>query len=465
MFSYRSSVIILFFLLCATQAAYIHRVPGLMGDEASEGENVYQIMHNHWLTVQGERSYIGPLVDYARVPFILIFGYGPFALRLLMLLFSLITFLLAARVFKYFFDDTATLFALVLLFFSPVYLTHQRLGWAITLFPFFAFLLLYILTSSWRHRAVLAGIVAGLGLSNYLVFFPTVLAITVMWFSQYWSRPREFKKWWLYAVGFWAGFGTQFSVLLLNTEDQGNPGEVIRSLWERIVALPTLLPQLLSGSSYMAHYTGVELSASLTHFITLLLVLFIIIGISFSQKRVALLLWLIGLSIQLSGIVFMIDRFTLRYFVIFCLGIWALAGIGLATALTRSFPRHDKVFRLIPLLLAMLLIAWFSFDVLFPSLKTGGSLQQFSLGNRFDTASALVDTRPLVTCLRGKGAVFSRDAHIYNRLLFLSHEYSDLVVTENTHGASWLVNYRRPHFKTQTDTPCQDLIHFQIESR
>ena len=54
---------------------------------------------------------------------------------------------------------------------------------------------------------------------------------------------------------------------------------------------------------------------------------------------------------------------------------------------------------------------------------------------------------------------------IYNRLKFLSHEYKDLVVTEDTHGASWLVNYRRPHFKTQPDVPCQDLQHFQIEKR
>ena len=72
----RPVLIVLFALFVAANTVYLQRVPGLFGDEGSEGENVYQLLRTGGITVVGERSYIGPLVDYVRVPFVLIFGYS-----------------------------------------------------------------------------------------------------------------------------------------------------------------------------------------------------------------------------------------------------------------------------------------------------------------------------------------------------------------------------------------------------
>lgn len=90
--------IALFIFFLIAHAAWLHRVPGLIGDEASEGENVYQILQSHTLVLQGERSYIGPLIDYLRVPFIFVFGYTALGLRAAVLVFALATYWLAAEI-------------------------------------------------------------------------------------------------------------------------------------------------------------------------------------------------------------------------------------------------------------------------------------------------------------------------------------------------------------------------------
>src|SRR3989344_7275884 len=74
--------IILFTLFFFANLAYLHRVPGFLGDEASEGENAYQILTEEKSPVLGERSYIGVLTDYVRMPFIGVLGYSSLAIRL-----------------------------------------------------------------------------------------------------------------------------------------------------------------------------------------------------------------------------------------------------------------------------------------------------------------------------------------------------------------------------------------------
>jgi hypothetical protein len=109
------------------------------------------------------------------------------------------------------------------------------------------------------------------------------------------------------------------------------------------------------------------------------------------------------------------------------------------------------------------LILWSVFVVLIPFLKTGGSTADFSLGNRTDSAAALVDTRPLVECLRGAGPVSSENIHIWNRLQFLSHEYQDLGVVpqDDTSHAKWLIEYRDAKQPDAGDR-CPELTHFRI---
>lgn len=460
----------LFVLLLIGSTAYLHRVPGLFGDEASEGQNVYELLHIKPLTVQGERSYIGPLVDYARVPFVAAFGYTALSLRLLMLVVSLITFALAATVFRRLFGTYASYWALAFVFFCPTYLLKQRLGWAITLFPFFAMLTLFFATGTARHKKILTGLAAGLGLHNYLAFLPTLAGIgtgLLLSVRPAQLRQRAYRRdvfqWWLGLLAFWAAFGTQFAVMQLWQEDQGNPAEVISQIGRRLEGLPSLLPMILSGSSYVARYTGTEFSPQFSWYATILLALLALVPLVWSTYKKNSWRWAAGLAAHLTLLLVMIDRFTLRYFVVFVLGIWALAGLGAAALLTKLPSRWHRYFTYLPVATAVLLLLWTNHVALQPYLKTGGSTAEFSLGNRTDTAAHFADSRPLLDCVRDGEPVFSKDAHLYNMLLYLNHEYPDLVVPEDTHEAHWLVEFRKPG--KPPGQKCPELEHYRVVKR
>lgn len=448
----------LLLLFIVANAAYLNRVPGLFGDEASEGNNVYELTQVERIVVVGERSYIGPLVDYARLPFVLVFGYSALALRALMLLVSAATFVLAAVVFRRLFGGEAYLWVLVMMFFSPIYLLYQRLGWAITLFPFFALLLLFFLTDkrmSVPYRSALAGLVAGVGLHNYIVFLPTIVGVVVPWLITFWRKPRELLKYWLALLGFWAGFGTQFAVMQLSPEDQGSPAEVTGQFWDRVADLPSLIPLILSGSSYAARYTGDEFSSLTIGLVTLALVVLAGVALMSRRHRKVAALWLLGLVIQLLALTFIIDRFTLRYFVVFVLGVWALAGVGLSVVARRFVWGAVAV--------AVVLVVVTGSMVLVPYLRAGGSTERFSLGNRTDTAADFVDTRALIDCVASSGPVWSDNPHIYNRLQYLGRGNERIELPESKYEAHWLVDYRLPG--EPAGVQCPELMHFRLTKR
>lgn len=498
---YWKTVWVLFGIFVVANAAYLGSVPGLMGDEASEGENAWELLRSDHLVIQGERSYIGPLIDYVRVPFIKAFGYTALSLRLVVFLASLAAFWLAASVLRNLFDETPALFALVFGFFNPIYLTQARLGWAITLFPFFAFLMLFLLTSQFKHRALLTGLAAGVGLSNHILFLPTLVAIVVAGIvvgvlpansagssPGFLSRLKGVLAYWPGLVGFAAGFALQFWVLLTFREDQGDVAAVAQSFWERVRDLPKVLPLAISGSSYVARYTGIEFTSNAIWIITAVVTLLGIIALLLSKQRKIAWMWILGMIVHLIVLLYMIDRFTLRYFVMFVLGAWMLAGVGLGVLLELASshmkswlhydlrnstlsspapraksPRFMWLRSLNQILVALLLVLWSMFAILIPFLRTGGSTNNFSLGNRTDSAAALVDTQPLVTCLRGAGPVSSENIHIWNRLQFLSHKYSDLEIKaqEETVHAPWLVHYRDEEQSGPGDL-CPELAHFRV---
>lgn len=460
--SYWRTVWILFGIFIVASAAYLHRVPGLLGDEGSEGENVYELLRADQVVIEGERSYIGPLIDYVRVPFIKVFGYTPLALRMPMLLAAGATFWLAASVLKKLFGKTPALFALGLGFLNPIYLTQTRLGWAITLIPLFAFLILFLLISQFRQRALLAGLVAGIGLSNHILFLPTLLGIVFVGIA---AAKRNVFTYWPALVGFIAGFAMQFVILLLQRDDQGDVGAVAKTFFERVHDVPQLLPHVLSGSSYIASYTGVGFSAMWQWMVSITIIVLVLVTLFFGQRKKVAWFWFFGLIIQTVVLLYMIDRFSLRYFIAPVMGCWLLAGIGLGVLLDH-FVHLRSVQRLGPVIFGLGLVAWSAFAVLLPFLKTGGSTTDFSLGNRTDSAAALVDTRPLVACLRGAGPVFSENVHIWNRLQFLSHGYSDLEVLpeDQKKSAKYLVEYRDVK-SPEAGNFCSELRHFRVVAK
>ena len=477
---YRITFWVVFILFVVANGAFLHRVPGLLGDEGSEGENVFLLQESEDIVVEGERSYIGPAIDYVRVPFVWMFGYSVLALRIPIFLFSIATFFLAYSVLRKWFSDWVSLFALSAFVFSPVYLTMQRIGWTITLFPFFAFLILWLLTREWKYKWLLAGFAAGLGLANHIIFLPTMIAIAVVWIVGMFLRREEgedalafvkekvryFLGAWPAFLGFWAGFGMQFTVLHMFVDDQGDPEAVAELFSGRLDAWWSSMSLYFSGSSYVARYTGVEFSSLFANVVMYVLFVFAVIGVVLLWRKKAMWGVVLGLFVHLYALLYVIDRFTLRYFVVIALGLWLVSGLGLGALVEKILGKKEKIVVILLGVFIAILLGWTMSTTLLPFLNTGGSVNDFSLGTRTNSAAAFVDTRPLIECLRGAGPVFTENVHIWNRVRYMSRQYPDLVVLdeEDAEGARWLVHYR------EEDAPggfspgdiCRGLVHFRV---
>lgn len=476
---YKAALTVLFGLFFIANAAYLQRVPGLMGDEASEGENVYLLLDAKQLVITGERSYIGPLIDYIRVPFVLLLGYSAGPLRWLVFLFSLATFWLVVVTCRRLWGEDVGLVGAVALLFSPVYLLEQRMGWAITLFPFFAFLILYLLTLPRgsllkRHAPLLGGLAAGLGLHNHVLFLPTLVAVMTGWLLAMAGKRRfkEILSFWPAVIGFMAGSGTQLAVMLLNRSDFQDSLRATGLYGDRIRGLPELLPMVVSGSSYVARYTGTEFAPTVFMRITWVLMGLVVLALVLPRRRGVSGVWLAGLGVLLSVLLYMVFQFSLRYFVMPVLGAWLLAGVGLGAIFTVVLKGRWLWWPgAVSVALAVLLLIWTATTTLIPFLKTGGSTGEFSVGNRNDSAAALVDTRPLLECLKKAGPVYAEDVHIYNRLLYLSHEARNgLDVVRNNESkkrAEWIVSYRLEgkEYKDTEYEKCSELKHWRVVAR
>lgn len=451
---------ILFILFIATQSIYLTMVPALSGDEASEGENVVELWAGKRNAFEGERSYIGPFIDYVRMPFVAVLGHTTLALRVVTLLFGLASFWLAWWVFSYLFGEQVSLWMVAAVFFSPMYMLESRISWAITLIPFFTLLTLFFLLRKSAYSPLLAGLAAGLGIHNHVIFAPTAIAVCTSWVIAKLRKPNELLSIVLILIGLSAGISTQFVMLWQDSEgDQGDVNAVASTIGARINNFPTLAPQLISGSSFIARYTGDELRPRVITRITFVIVGLVILGHILTPKRSTVVLWLIATALHLFLLLAIIDRFTLRYFITFCLSLWALAGLGLGTATIRI----PRVHQWGSVALATGLAVWMVLMVLLPYQRTGGSTDDFSLGNRTDSANGLVDTRSLFRCIEGQGSVFSENVHILNRLVYRTHSVPQLEVARNMNTAQWLIDYRKEG--EEAGELCPELTHFRIQRR
>jgi hypothetical protein len=441
-------------------------IPGLMGDEAHEGENTYHMLDTKKYEVRGERSYIGAGIDYLRIPFVEVFGYTTLELRAVMLVASVAFFIASAYVLVKFLGNNESIIPLILLTFSPIYLTQQRLGWTVTLLPLFAVLLILALQSTWRHKYLLAGLIGGLGLANHLLFLPTLVAIIILAIVVHIKKPKILLSAWPIIIGFVAGFSMQFAILQLYPDDQGSQQAIAETVSSRLSAFPSLFPEIVSGSSYIASYTGKELSPVGMIIITSALSVCAFIALFFSKhKKIA---WLIAIALIIHTVVLLriIDRFSLRYMTVFVLGFWLLSGIGIEVVVALIRKRSVIIANSISSILCLLLVLWALVGIAVPYLNTGGSTSVFSLGNRTDSASALVDTRGLLACVKNQGPVTSENVHIYNRLEFWSRQYPEVQFADEDHkkNATYIVDYRIAG-NAKSDVPgiiCPELPNFKI---
>ena len=429
---------VLFILFVAVNLAYLGSVPGLMGDEGSEGENSYQIQQAGRLVLIGERSYIGPLIDYLRIPFVLIFGYDALALRVVMFIFSVILFWLAVGLAGKAGDDHGGMIAVAAGLFSPAYILYQRLGWA-------------IVATRGRFKWWWVGIVGGLGLSNHILFTGAAagiaVGVVVMGVARIKERKIKAKEFVLGAimvlVGGTFGFGSQALVLMNMKEDQGDLTMVASAAEERWKALPQLMPMVVSGSSYIAAYTGAELKRRDTLLITGIVMILAGIAWLMNWRKPLTWAWVLGMGGQLIVLMFMIDRFTLRYFVPLVLSLWAMAGWGW-WSIVRSWLEDRQWSYRMAVVIAGLLTGWMVWQVGWVYRETGGSNNDFSIGNRTNKATDLVQTKELENCVTGAGTVYADDIHIRNRLIYLSrgNRGFDVASEEDPSQADYLVSYR-----------------------
>lgn len=455
--------ITLWLLFAIASSLYLTHMPGLLGDEGSEGQDVFSLVNHNYISVVGQRSYIGPLLDYLRVPFFALFGYTTLALRLPIWLAMQFLAVMLWQLNRRWFGPATARFACVMALFSPIFLSYQRLGWAISLLPFFAVLTLWLSYSRRPNAPLLLGLAAGLGLHNHIIFLGSLLALILIGLLSQWRRPWRIFHFWPALLGFAAGFGTQAAVLFLMKEDQGDPVEVGQALSQRLASLPEAWPGLASGSSYIATFTGYGFAPMIGLVISVVLAVCVLAGLIFSKKRTIMAAWLLGLAAALAVLLFMVDHFALRYMIVPTLGLWFLAGVGLGETFNR-FCHREWAQSIASIVLAVVLLAVYICFLLVPFLRTGGSANRFSLGPTFDSAIAFVDTKPLLGCLRGAGSVSSRNVHVYNRLLFYSHNFNDLEVTDPEKRAcsKWLADYRLSPTATKPNELCPNLKYFTV---
>lgn len=456
---YSAAWIALFILFAVTSGLYLHRVPGLIGDEGSEGENTFNILDKKEITFVGERSYIGPLIDYVRVPFILAGGYTTLALRLPVYFASLAAFGMTTRLLRTYTSPLVTLFTLVGLFFSPTVLLYQRLGWAITLIPFFVVAMIYAAFFIRHQRPLLVGFIAGLGLHTHLLFAAALAPLALVGaFSA--IIKRQARTWWPALLGFAAAFGTQMAVLQLHPEDQG--GRVIpETMLERAAALWSLWPRLVSGSVYIAAFRGAELPLEAVWIIVSVLLILGACAFIFKDHRTIASVWLAGIGLHLLALTFMTDRWTIRYGVLLVIAVWGMAGFGAGILTARLSPRAGRLTPWIPIVCAGALSLFSIFYGIIPFLRTGGESVFFQLQAGRTSRELLIDAEPLIQCLRGQGSIFAKDIHILNRLLYRSHDLQDLIIADAWPKAQWHISLVDNQSKMPGDI-CSRVSHFVV---
>jgi len=462
---------VIFLLFLSSCSAFLGSVPGLMGDEGDEGQNIIELINNKKPPLLGERSYIGVLTDYARMPFVYTLGFNALALRILTLVASVAVFILGYIVLTRLFGDLAGLVGLITLVFSSTYFTQQRIAWAITFLPLYALLAIFFYRQNKKWSPLLAGLAVGLGANTHILFLATMAGLIAaatpnLLHSIVKNFTRErFKKLaistLLATIGFWSAFGMQYANLILDKSDQGNFQKNGLKFSKRLSELTTIAPKFISGSVYVASYTAKPFSDNTNMTITILLTTIIVSGIIFTKKRWLLLICLFGLIAHVIVLSYMIEYYALRYFVVFTLWFWLLSGVAGGLLLEKFV--NKKIGYSFAILLALFLTCVNFILIIFQFTKTGGSTDNFMIiGSRYDSSAGLVDMNPMLSCIADKTNVFSNNIHIRNRLIFLANGNTNIQIAQRKKDVKWLIDYRMPDSKQREGDACSDLKHFFV---
>jgi 4-amino-4-deoxy-L-arabinose transferase-like glycosyltransferase len=188
---------------------YQIELPGLYGDEVDKLVPTVNLLTGQpvsgvgwYITIFGFRilvsftDRIGPVLSYLPMPFILLFGYTPFALRFSSIICGWLTLIFAFLGAKIWFGPKVARYGIAITAVSPVFVFLQRMGYynygPVTLFTSltFFFLARYISKRNsydlWAG-AVFAGIAINTALQAIYVLIPMVLIGVLFWDT---IRPR-----------------------------------------------------------------------------------------------------------------------------------------------------------------------------------------------------------------------------------------------------------------------------------
>src|SRR4030042_1683161 len=187
---------------------YQIELPGLYGDEVDKLVPTVALLTGQplwvgkYVTIFSFRillsytGYIGPVLSYLPMPFIAIFGYTPFALRLSSVICGWLTLVLAYFGAKIWFGPWVARFGIAITAVSPVFIFQKRMGYynygPVTLFTSICFFFLARYISNRNPRdlwasAAFAGIAVNTAIQAFLVLIPMVLIAILFWDT---IRPR-----------------------------------------------------------------------------------------------------------------------------------------------------------------------------------------------------------------------------------------------------------------------------------
>lgn len=214
--------------------------PGLYPDEAMNGNNVLESLHNFdWKVFYPENNGREGLFINIQSVSVAIFGNEPWALRLVSAFFGFFTVLglyfltgelfydknknekYRYRIFKHSFSkgEFLALVSSYLLAVSFWHINFSRIGFRAIMAPFFlvwSFYFLFLFFRKYKLSVLfLSGFVYGLGFHSYIAYRATPVLIFLVFFYFWLKRPEERKKIFACAVVFFAFAIAAMSPLLI----------------------------------------------------------------------------------------------------------------------------------------------------------------------------------------------------------------------------------------------------------
>lgn len=221
-----------------------------LGDEGRDVLVVKRMIVDHKFTLLGPTAsvggfFLGPIYYYFMLPFLWLWRLDPAGPAIMVALFGIATIFLVYKVGKDFFDTKTGLIAASLYTLSPLIISYSRSSWNPNLMPFFSLLIIYFtwqvaIGEKWS-RLFWLGLCFGIAFQiHYLATFLTM--VVLVYFLFFGKFVKQWRKYLLVILGFIIGWSpflafevrhdfTNFQTLWKFIFSSGDTGFVFWNLW------------------------------------------------------------------------------------------------------------------------------------------------------------------------------------------------------------------------------------------